>query len=112
MQKRQMSSIKHTHSKWLNVWVWTKWHNSSTIYLAVRVVVVEFDVFKVSGGLEGVVLPIQLLHPGVDVWVVVSDAAEVAFEMTHINWIEAYNRSEQPDISLCELTTDQKVSPI
>ena len=40
-------------------------------------------------GLERVILPVQLLQPGVEVWVVVSDGAQVAFEVADVDGIEA-----------------------
>ena len=91
----------------------------------------SLDVVKVRGVLESRVLPVQLLHPPVDIRISVTNIANVALEVPDINRVEAnliwltqnvslsgnkrrfskastHHRDPKPDISFGQLIADEK----
>jgi len=68
--------------------------------------VVGFDVVKVRGVLERRVLPVQLLHPPVDIRISMADIADVTFEVPDIDWIETDDSDPKPNVCLGQLIPD------
>jgi len=72
-------------------------------------VVVRLDMVKVGRGLERIIIPIQFLHPRVDGRIIVSNGANVAFEMAHVNRVETYDGDPEPHICFCERVSNEIV---
>ena len=52
-------------------------------------VIMRLDMLEVRRALEGVVVPVQVLHPRVQSRVAGADGAEVALEVADVDWVEA-----------------------
>jgi len=78
------------------------------VYESVGPEVVSLDVVKVRGVLERGVFPVQLLHPPVDIRISMADITDVTFEVSDVDRIEADDSDPKPDVSFCELITDEE----
>ena len=65
--------------------------------------VVFLDMFKIRGLAEGGVVPVQIPDPGVQVRVSGADVADVAFEVLHVDDVEADDGRVQADVEFREL---------
>lgn len=68
----------------------------------------HLDVVEISRILESRLLPIQVLHPSIDLRIVMSDRAS-ALEMTSVDWIVADCGGVQADIGFCQGIADEVV---
>jgi hypothetical protein len=62
-----------------------------------------FDMSKVSRLLEPRHIPVQILQPLIQQWIIVSYCAKVALEVLHINRIKPDQRRVEPEIELSNL---------
>jgi len=56
------------------------------------------DMLEICRFLECLVLPVQILHPSIDVWVIVPDRSQVAIEKFHIDGVKPYDDGVQHDV--------------
>jgi len=70
--------------------------------------IVSLYVIKVRGVLESRVLPVKLFHPPVDIRISVADIADITFEVSDVDWIEANDSDPEPNISFGQLITDEE----
>jgi len=74
----------------------------------VRPEIVSLDVIEVRGVLECGVLPVQPLHPPADIRISMADIADIAFEVSDVDRIEANDSDPKPDVRFGQLIADKE----
>ena len=64
--------------------------------------VVLLDVLKLGRILEGRIVPVQMPHPFVKMWVSRPNVTNVALEVLDVYGVEAYNRGVETNIGFCD----------
>jgi len=82
-------------------------NNARRVDLLMTPIVMCLYVVKVSRVLESGVVPVEAPHPEINIWIVVSDRADVAFEVTMVDWVEADDGGEEAYISLSKAISDE-----
>jgi len=70
--------------------------------------VVSLDMVKVRGVFERRVLPVQFLHPPVDIRISMADIADVTFEVSDVDRIEANDGNPKPNVGFGQLFADEE----
>lgn len=83
------------------------WHDSVWVDVDMALEVMSLDAIEVGSILETRVVPVEVLHPPVDVGITISDGSIVAFEVGIVNRVEPNDCSVQPDVGLGELVSVQ-----
>lgn len=91
---------------------WTFWNDSVRIDVGVTLEVVSLDTVEISGVLESGVVPVEVLHPLVDLGVAVSNGSVVALEVGKVDGIESDDGGEQPDVGFGQLVGVQVGSAV
>ena len=79
-------------------------HNTGRIDVAVTWIIVPFDVIEIDGiGDARYLIEIAQIVP--EIWIV-DDAAQITFEVTVVNGVEADQRGEQPPVRLSDPNTN------
>lgn len=74
----------------------------------IRLPKTHLDMVKVCCILESRFIPVQVLHPSVQLRIVMSDSS-CALEMPSVNWVITDGGGVQTDVCFCERITDEVV---
>jgi hypothetical protein len=79
-------------------------HDTGRIDVAVTAIIVPFNVIEIDGiGDARYLIEIAQIIP--EIWIV-DDAAQITFEVTVVNGVEADQRGEQPPVSLSDASAN------
>ena len=68
--------------------------------------VVLLDVRELGRAAKGLVVPVQVAHPLVEVGVAAADVADVALEVLHVDGVEADDGRVEAHILLCQAVAE------
>jgi len=71
------------------------------------VVIVPLGMIEIVGLLERGVIPVEVLEPSIDMRISMSDIPDVAFEMAHVDWVEADDSGIEPYVGLRQPVSDE-----
>lgn len=89
-----------------NMWPWPNRRDSFRIDIIMTLRIVLLDVPEIRRVLILVVVPVQILEPVVQYRILPADHAEVAFEMLHVDRVEADQSCICPDVNFSHLLSE------
>jgi len=91
----------------LNFRDWTKWNDTGRVDRYVGPIIMHLYMLEIGGRFEGVIIPIEVLEPPIDIRIPSADRAKITLEVSMIYRVEANNRRIKPNIRLSQSITKE-----
>lgn len=82
------------------------------INLLVALGIVILDMRKVRRILERGMIPVEIPQPAVEMWVAAAYVADIAFEVLHVDRVEADEGCEEPDVDFGHVVAKEERSTL